>query len=684
MRTTKLPEKTVCVIFAAMVACSAFADATWEAAVDGDWRTTANWVNSVEPSSSGMTYITPADAAYTVTLGSGVDVTTKGLTVSGLTTPSYQTKLNISDTKLITDGAMSSITYGAVTVGSGAELEFKNAAGATLGTAGKIEVDGGSFVMTNGISAALSVGSTTWVRGGNPTFSVKSGNAYFKGAQYMMRIQDHALFQMTGGRVEMIDTSASHNKSLLYVVGNNPTTTFFSMSGDSELLFSNGGNLYLGYGISEFKGNAKLTFSGGSGKNGFYLSNLVSDSNRKITVNVSDNVSIEATSLEVCEFGKNSLSTTGTTGEFNISGGDIKLGYRATLGAGIGKYNVNMTGGKIDFPQYGVRIGTVPFDTQNVDAANAKDLANTTTVTVAGGTFACTAAQSQYETLRKEMWGFVVGAGLVGRQYAHLMNGWVDGRINLQTGGTITNGCVLKMFGVGRGVGTMTQTGGTYEGDSRQTYYYPFEGNMSINNGRYPDAVVLGAFGGEGIYDLQGGTATLRCPIMVGGASLTILNRTDSNNMLPADTAGQAVGTLKVSGGAMTVGYQSYVGYDGRGTIDVSGDGSLIFQNNLILTNSVADAATLKVTFAGATAPTFRIDGRLTVCAGAKLVVDTSDFRGDGYWTKLIDVRGGRTGSFDPANITVVGYGDIVQTRSGDSTGSIWLHRGKSFRMIIR
>ena len=405
--------------------------------------------------------------------------------------------------------------------------------------------------MTNGLTAPLAIGSSTWVSGGYPAFSVKSGNAYFKGSDTLMSLQNYSLFQMTGGKVEMIDTSANHNATLFYVSGNSAAATFFSMSGDSELLFSQGGNFYLGWGTHEFKGNAKLTFAGGSARNLFYLSPYFSDNSKKVTVNVSDNVKIEATSLANFEFGKSDFRTAGTTGEFNISGGDIKLGFCAALGAGIGKYNVNMTGGRIDFPQYGVRIGSVPYNPQNPTASNAKDLANTTTVTVAGGTFACTATASHNNTPKTDMWGFIVGAGLVGRTYAHLMNGWVDGRINLQAGGTITNGCALKMFGVGRGIGTMTQTGGTYVDDSAALQWY--------NNGhgagyhRESDSFVLGAFGGEGIYDMQGGTATIGSPLFVGGITLKMINRTDDGNKLPADTVGQAVGTLKVSGGTMTV-----------------------------------------------------------------------------------------------------------------------------------
>lgn len=68
---------------AVFVAADVCADATWKAAASGDWRTDSNWADSIAPSSSGQTYINAADAAYTVTLGSGADVTTAGLTVSG-------------------------------------------------------------------------------------------------------------------------------------------------------------------------------------------------------------------------------------------------------------------------------------------------------------------------------------------------------------------------------------------------------------------------------------------------------------------------------------------------------------------------------------------------------------------------------------------------------------------------
>ena len=651
-------------VFATADVC---ADATWKTAANGDWRVDSNWVDSVPPSSAGQTYINAADAAYTVTLGSGSDVTTKGLAISGKAA-SYATKLNVTGTKLIVDGAKPSVGYGAVTVGTGAEFEVKNAAGATIGLGGKIEVDGGAFVMTNGVTDALAVGNSSWLSGA-PTFSVKSGNAYFKGATTLMSLANYSMFSMTGGKMEMIDTSNNRNSTLIYLNGNSADTTFFSMSGDSELVFSRGGCLYLGHGVSEFKGNAKLRVTSGNYANYLSFMPYYSDSNKKVTVNVSGNATITATDLRCFELGKADFRTTGTRGVFNVSGGYVKVGICSTLGSGIGKYEMNMSGGIADFAGYGVRIGTVPYVSQRLDDASAKDLANTTTVTVAGGTLSCSAVESHGVTPSKQIWGFVVGAGLVGRSSSHLVNGWVDGRVNLQTGGTITNGCALKMFGVGRGIGTMTQTGGTYIGDSSGNYYY--------NGGywRYPDSLVLGAFGGEGVYDMQGGTATLRCPLFVGGTTLGMINRTDDNNMLPANTEGKAVGTLKVSGGEMTVQNQSYVGYDGRGTIEVSGDGSLTFQSNLILTNNAANASTLRVTLADGAVPTFRIDGRLTVCDGAKLEVDAAALANTNVWAKVVDVRGGRTGSFDPANITLTGEGRIVQSRRGDSSGSIWLYR---------
>ena len=93
----------------------------------------------------------------------------------------------------------------------------------------------------------------------------------------------------------------------------------------------------------------------------------------------------------------------------------------------------------------------------------------------------------------------------------------------------------------------------------------------------------------------------------------------------------------------------------------------------------------MKVTLAGAAAPTFRIDGQLVVRDGAKLVVDADGFTGGGTWTKIVDVRGGRTGSFDPANITLTGKGvAIVQNRTGDASGTIWLKKIRGIAVSIR
>ena len=56
---------------AASAFCDVLADAAWNAAVSGDWRTDSNWAGSVAPSSEGRTYITADDNGYTVTLGPG-------------------------------------------------------------------------------------------------------------------------------------------------------------------------------------------------------------------------------------------------------------------------------------------------------------------------------------------------------------------------------------------------------------------------------------------------------------------------------------------------------------------------------------------------------------------------------------------------------------------------------------
>lgn len=658
---------------AASAFCDVLADAAWNAAVSGDWRTDSNWAGSVAPSSEGRTYITADDNGYTVTLGPGTGVKTKGITVKGKTSSSYNTLLDISGTGLVSDGAGVSVSYGMVKVGPGAELEVKNSSGSTVGLGGKIEIDGGTFVMTNGVTGKIGIGHNQWLPGGNPAFSIRSGRAFFRGSETVLSFENYSLFSMTGGEMEIIDTSADRNAMILYTEGNSAATTFFSMSGDSVLRLPKGGTLNFGHGVSEFKDNARLSISSDNARNCLFFAPPFSSWNRKTTVNVSGNAEISAVNLNCVELGKSDLRVPGTSGELNVSGGRMELGLKTTLGAGIGRYKVNMSGGAIDFTGYGVRIGTPPYTPLYQTAAGAYVLANTTTVTVAGGTFSCSGEQSHYNTPRRQMWGFIVGAGLVGRTNVKLTSGWLDGRVNLQDG-TVTNGCTLKMFGVGRGIGTMTQTGGRYVGDSAAYGGY----------GRNPDALVLGAFGGEGVYDMRGGESELRCPLFVGGVSLGKINRTDDDGMLPADTAGRAVGALKVSGGAMTVRYSSYVGYDGKGTIEVSGDGSLVFSDDLTLTNSVAGAATLKVALVGAAAPSFKIQGGLTVCADARLEVDADDFSGSDSWIKVIYVAGGRTGDFEPENIVLSGRGIIVQNRRGDNSGSIWLHREKGLRITVR
>ena len=671
-------KKLLLILAISLMVSSVLADATWKNAVDGDWRTADNWVDSVLPSASGRTYLTPDSDAYTVSLGAGDDVTTKGLTIIGSMVAPYSTELNIANTKLVVDGGLVTNRYGVIRVGTGGELEFKNMPGAGIGVGGKIEVDGGALVMTNNINTGnISFNAGNEGTSKAATLSIKSGDVYVCGDREQLMIiggENYGKFEMTGGKMHLIrPTNSSQNfPSIFNASAKNASDLVFSMSGDSEFVMPSGGHMFLGHGISEIKGSAKLTMS--SDKCWLSIAPYYSSDWRQATVNISGDAKFDTKNAGYFQFGKQDFRPKNTRGILNISGGDLEMPLRSAIGAGQGLWTMNMTGGTIAFPRYGVRIGAIPF----VPSVSYLDIvcSNKTVVTISGGTFSCTAEESMNTTPKKEMWGFIVGAGLVGRGNTNLANGWVDACVNLQSGGTITNGCALKMVGVGRGIGRIVQTGGTYVGVSSTAY---------AHNNRLADSLVLGAFGGNGTYDLQGGTAKMNCPMFVGGTTLAQIFRTDEAAELPANTAGKAVGLLKVSGGTMTVANSCWVGTDGRGTVDVSGSSSLSFGWNLVLTNSVADAATLKVKIADGAIPTIRVTNSLIVYDGAKLVVDATGLTGDeNLWVKIVDVVGGRTGSFDPANITVVGKGEIVQNRSGDSTGSIWYHRKGGFVLTYR
>lgn len=665
-------KSVIAIVIGGMLAMNAIADATWKAALDGAWETPGNWSSDGLPLATERALITPSDNAYTVTVSTAQTV--RGLTLSGQTDLSYRTRLEI-DAPLTIDGAELTARYCDIVVGKSGSLEIKNLSSqnSLLGTGSRLTVDGGTFAMTNGAAKPMTIGEKEWMFGGNPSFVVNAGRAVFEGPGLMLvaSASGYSRTELKGGTLEFVDSSANANAMLCYLDLNSDTGEAFKIDGDAELLFSHGGSMTFGRGVHTFSGNARMRMISVSDNNILVFGPYSSDNNRISTVNISGNASIEAGVLREFVFGKTDLRTTGTKGFLNMSGGFVELGYRVQLGGGTGVYEMNQTGGRFVARRYGVRIGGVPYTLFNTSLANAKDMCCTSTVTVAGGIFECRAELSHGYSPNKAMCGLVVGAGLVGTTAPHLMNGWTDGRLVIADGGTVSNGACAKIVGVGKAIGTILQTGGRFTGDGATEWF---------NESR--DALVIGAFGGTGIYDMRGGTAELDCPLYVGGTTLTLLQRTDGNRELPSDTEGKAVGTLRISGGTMSVTRYAVVGLDGTGTIELAGDGALTIGRDLTLTNAVEGCApTLKFTLSGETVPTLKVGGSLNVDEGAKLVVDASDFAGPYGKFLLIDCASADW-RFAEADVTFIGSPDLSIRRRAD--GNLYLVRRRGSRIIVR
>ena len=436
------------VMVAAIVGGFAFgvyADATWKAATDGAWETGSNWSTEAVPLATESAQITPSDASYTVTLDS--QQTVKGLTVAGKTSPSYQTKLNITGF-LRLDGGKLAASYCDINIGEGGVLEIANtSANTTIAQGARIVVDGGTFSMTEGNSGYFSLGSSTWVSGGYPMFVLNDGYANFMGSSdlFVASPTGYSTTELNGGVMELRDTSSNRNAGLMSLGANSDAGVVFTMKGDAKLWFSQGGSLTIGRGVSTIGGNATLEITSPKDSNTLTFGPGPSDSNRKTSMTISDNATISAPGLKQFVFGKNDLRTVGTRSTLTMTGGSMELGYRSNFGVGTGLYDMRQQGGTIVCRRYGAQIGGVPCNFSNPTHANASDMCCTSTVTIAGGTFECRAENSHGNTPNKSMLGLVVGGGLVGTTYSHLKNGWTEAYLNIEGEGVVTNGPCAKI-----------------------------------------------------------------------------------------------------------------------------------------------------------------------------------------------------------------------------------------------
>jgi hypothetical protein len=226
------------------------------------------------------------------------------------------------------------------------------------------------------------------------------------------------------------------------------------------------------------------------------------------------------------------------------------------------------------------------------------------------------------------------------------------------SGGTVTNSGQF-ILGAGYGAtGLVYQTGGAV----RQGM-----GNVGVNCFQ----MTVGWGGGYGSYTMSGGTFVSAKPVYVGGLTTTDLGYTPGPAIFVFTNA--SVGTLRVEGGSFVVTNQNlYLGRNGSGTL-IIGTNGLCSAKDIVFTNNTQ--STLRCELGTEGLGTLTASSNLVIYSGAKLEVDTTAYQGNAVWIKLVDCAT-RTGSFDPANITITGKGEVKQSRNNDQDVWLYFRRG--------
>lgn len=642
----------------------------WKEATSGDWTDVSKWIGGVLPSVGEDVCLTNQDGPYIVGLSNTTDQVISGLKIVGSGSFDDRTSFLTEDSKLKVQSGNVIVTNGEIRIRQGGVLEVDDGY-IRMSHGGRLVVDGGVFVATNKFKYLSVDYNKPYINSDHPVFEILSGEAFIKystsvNAGIPLQIYNNASLKMSGGVLTL--DSDGKSDTVLNFTKNSENGHVMELSGNSVLKILSGGATF-GRGISTLKDNASIVFVGND-SNYCNLSPYSSDSGRYVTCNLQDNSSFTVTSAKFV-FGKPMAHCFRTVGNLNISGGNHSFGRYCELGCGHGMFTTSITGGHTEFKQYGVRIGAYPNMPSHTTHASAKPFACTGTVDITSGVLYLKCNECHNDGARKGFWGTVVGFGRSGDH-----SGWFDGRLNISGDAIVTNGAAPLFVGVGKSVGRITQTGGELRSvqDGDKFSYWD------------RSALVLGICGGNGSYIMTGGTVEYANSVFVGGVSLDTVNRPDAQTNMPAND-GASVGLLDITGGSFSARKSMTVGALGTGVVHVAGNASLSIAKSLVLSNSVENAATLKLTISGDTPPSVNIGESLFVKDGAKLVVDVTDFDTASVWTKLVSCNS-RTGSFEQGNIMVIGgenvRGTVVQDRSTDSTGSIWWYRPKGTTLVIR
>ena len=483
----------------------AFADTTWKDCVDGLWSDGSKWDNGVPSSATDIALFPFPAASYTVTYDNAAPVTVARIRAS-------QTKDGDNSGKFLLDikspmtvkaaaaGAVSMYRHGQIHIGEGGSILVDPTSDVTKETniltvdrrGSLLHIDGGTFCITNrGRAYLVPNGWSDEINVERPEIRISSGEFFMNhtatSEHTMFWIAGYGKFVMTGGHAYFGGMNAVDNANVTGIKME-ADSMGFDLSGDAVLDMKRS-ILSFGRGTANVGGNAKINMIGYTTTR-FFLGQA-DDTDRVATLNLMDNSSVDMYDSWLFQIGSWSNSRGKLDCNFNVSGGVHTGAFFNVWGCRKGETRVNITGGFFSIPRYGLKIAGAHVNTEN-DVNNC----TTGTVTVAGGTLSVTATDNHSADASDRLTGFIIGAGTV----ASDTTGRFDGRLIIGDGGVVTNGTCPFVVGVGRGVGSVTQTGGELYSS----------GTFGTRGAWEANPVAIGMSGATGTYVMSGRPIPLR------------------------------------------------------------------------------------------------------------------------------------------------------------------------------
>lgn len=590
---------------AGLVSVAQVSGTGWKAAVSGNFSDAGKWSNGL-PSNTNKGYVSlETDTPYVVTLDGNAVLPSK-LTVGGNVTLSVPTGV-----RQTFDGSSVTAAYeikdGATVKVDGGELVFTNYHGTFTisGTGvetGRLAVAGGLFRYAPRKNPSnwyinrlqLMTGGAVDVTGG--TFSIVVPE---QGSIQDLNRNDLPIFRQQGGTFSLTGTGVYDQASPV-----NPLPAF-------------------GTGLSLLAGHSVIT-------------------NRK-EMDVRPDAAGETAELIV----KSSANVTGAA-QLRVGGraggtskvlfdDDLVFGPPTAQTSDNGTATCIQIGNGEGTTLFEHRSGCIKPGQMGITIGGSTQFAETTTgcdalYRVTGGALDVLGKDSDGWGQLYGPMGLAVGCGYctkntTGRPY--------HGVLSIEAGG-VTNNNGYTTIGGGMGCGEVVQTGGSF--NAKWAY-------MAVGYGH-----------GVGRYVISNGTATVGCPLYIGGCRLDRCGYSDkfTATRCPWLDLRDAEGTLSVAGGTFTVSSKATtLGEDGVGTIEMDGSKGQLTLKDLVLTHTAANSdscGTLR----------FKLDAdgvspiqatSVTFDEKAKIEVDLGDYTGRSLkLVESVSVTG-----FDPDMVTITG-----------------------------